>query len=697
MKQNQPSRMPLKNEKIVITAALPYANGSIHIGHLLEYIQADIYSRFLKLIGKKALYICASDMHGTPIEINAQKAGEKPELFVEKYWKEHQQDFKSFHIEFDNYYKTHSLENKELSEWFFSELKKKDYIYTKQISQLYDETAQRFLPDRYIKGTCPKCKAEDQYGDVCEKCGVTYSPTDLKNPHSTITNTIPVLKKSTHYFFKLSAFSASLQKWINAKDSELQPEMRNWLNEWIKKGLEDWCISRDGPYFGFEIPHSQKETGAQKYFYVWLDAPIGYLASLKNYCDKNKQNWKDYVYKGTLHHFIGKDIAYFHYLFWPAQFLALNIPLPKLTAHGFITVNGEKMSKSRGTFLTAQDFLNLYPAEALRFYYASHLNQHLVDVDVNFDDLVAVNNNVLTGNLGNFCYRVLTFAQKNYGAIEEIAVEGALTKRISDLMEEVKHHYEQLDFKSAVKTILQIADLGNAYFQEKEPWKDKETKAAYVGFCVNIARNLAIITSPILPQFSKKIRTALNEQSLTWNTLRFDWKGEVKKIELLVEKIEKTQQVSELFPLHLCIGEIKDVKDHPHADSLYVLNVDFGKTIGTRQVVVGLKKHFTKIQLQKKKAVFCINMKKAKIRGEESQAMVLVADDGKKVSLLHPEGKIAVGTEVTFDRLEHRKSEVTFEEFKKLKMEVNDHKILFKGKVLKRIIAKSFNNNAAIM
>ena len=248
MKQNQPSRMPLKNEKIVITAALPYANGSIHIGHLLEYIQADIYSRFLKLIGKKALYICASDMHGTPIEINAQKAGEKPELFVEKYWKEHQQDFKSFHIEFDNYYKTHSLENKELSEWFFSELKKKDYIYTKQISQLYDETAQRFLPDRYIKGTCPKCKAEDQYGDVCEKCGVTYSPTDLKNPHSTITNTIPVLKKSTHYFFKLSAFSASLQKWINAKDSELQPEMRNWLNEWIKKGLEDWECRYSGKW-----------------------------------------------------------------------------------------------------------------------------------------------------------------------------------------------------------------------------------------------------------------------------------------------------------------------------------------------------------------------------------------------------------------------------------------------------------------
>jgi len=343
------------SSKILITAALPYANGSIHIGHLLEYIQADIYARFLKLQNKDVLYICASDMHGTPVEVNAQKAGIPPEKFAEKFWIEHQQDFKSFLIEFSNYYKTHSPENKELCEVFYTTLKKKGYIFRKKIHVIYCTHCERSLPDRYVKGTCPNCTTADQYGDVCENCSSVLKAINLINPHCSICGKTPIQKESEHYFFTLSKFSVQLKQWLS--QANFQPEVRNWLQEWMNKGLEDWCISRDAPYFGFEIPGSKKETGETKYFYVWMDAPIGYISSTKNYTDKHKTTWEAYWKKGEIYHFIGKDISYFHFLFWPAMLMAMDIPLPKLTVHGFITVNGQKMSKSRGTFFTAKDFI----------------------------------------------------------------------------------------------------------------------------------------------------------------------------------------------------------------------------------------------------------------------------------------------------------------------------------------------------
>ncbi|MEK6901826.1 MAG: methionine--tRNA ligase, partial [Nanoarchaeota archaeon] len=450
MKKKSP---PVENgaERIIVTAALPYANGDIHIGHLLEYIQADIYARFLKLQGKECLYICASDMHGTPIEINAQKAGMPPEKFVDKYWKEHQVDFKSFLIHFDHYYKTHSPENKELAEYFYAELKKKKLIYRKKIQAIYCERCARYLPDRFVKGICPKCNAEDQYGDVCEKCSTILKGADLVNPYCVICKNKPVTRPSEHYFFSLSSFSKQLQQWINSPEAHVQPEMKHWLQEWLINGLEDWCVSRDAPYFGFEIPESKKETGETKYFYVWLDAPIGYISSTKNYTDKqnypdkHKQKWEDYWYKGQVQHFIGKDIAYFHFLFWPAMLMAVGIPLPKLTVHGFITVDGQKMSKSRGTFFTAKDFLKLYPAEALRFYYANHLDRKVVDVDLNFEDFKAFNNNVLVGSLGNFCYRVITFTQKNYGEVTAIAAEVELSVKVKTLIEAVGKQYAAQD------------------------------------------------------------------------------------------------------------------------------------------------------------------------------------------------------------------------------------------------------------
>ncbi|PIZ51735.1 methionine--tRNA ligase [Candidatus Woesearchaeota archaeon CG_4_10_14_0_2_um_filter_33_13] len=674
--------MKSKTDKIVITAALPYANGQIHIGHLLEYVQADVYSRFLKMMGKDALYICASDMHGTPIEINAKKAGIAPEKFVEKFWKEHQEDFSNFLIKFDNYYKTHSPENKELAEYFYNELKKKDLIYRKSISSLFCENCARNLPDRFVKGTCPNCTTLDQYGDICENCGSILKGVDLINPKCVECGRTPIQKDGEHYFFKLGNFAKDLKHWFT-KEKTIQPEVKNWLQGWLDKGLEDWCVSRDEPYFGFEIPDSVAETGSKKYFYVWLDAPIGYISSTKNYCDKQipKQDWKDYWYNGQVYHFIGKDIAYFHYLFWPAMLMGVGIPLPKLTTHGFITVNGEKMSKSRGTFFTAKDFLRLYSAESLRFYYSSHLDRKVIDVDINFEDFMAVNNNVLAANLGNYCYRVLTFAQKNYGQIEVVANHPEQEKLVMTLVDEIKNYYEQMDFKNAVKCILKVADLGNAYFQQAEVWKDKDSveSKAKVSFCVNLSKDLAILINPILPQFSEKVYTALNLKHVTWQMLNKKWKGTLKPVEMLVQKIESLPQ-SSTFPLKLVVGQIKEVRDHPNADSLYLLKVDLG-SFGTRQVVAGLKKHLDKEILLNRKAVFCVNLKPAKLRGELSEAMVLAADDHESVAILDLE-KSLVGDEVTFHGLQNSDKEVTFDDFQKLLIVVKGGNVYFDDKKL---------------
>lgn len=675
-----------KTDKIVITAALPYANGPIHIGHLLEYIQADIYTRFLKLQGKDALYICASDMHGTPIEVNARKAGKSPEAFANEFWKDHQHDFASFLIHFDNYYKTHSPENKELVEYFFLELKEKKFILTKKMNVIYCPHCQRYLPDRYVKGTCPNCTIADQYGDVCEHCSRALKGIDLVNPKCSLCGKTPIQKESEHYFFTLSKFADKLKKWISSPASGLQPEVCHWLKEWLSKGLEDWCISRDAPYFGFEIPHSLEETGEKKYFYVWHDAPIGYISSTKHYCDTRRLHWEDYWKKGTVHHFIGKDIAYFHFLFWPAELLGMGIPLPQLTVHGFITVNGQKMSKSRGTFFTAKDFLKLYPAESLRFFYANHLDQRVVDVDLNFADFIALNNNVLRGNLGNFCYRVLTFAEKNYGEVEALANEPGLISQIQKKAKEAEKNYGELDIKSAVKDILQIADIGNAYFQNSEVWKhvDEKNSKKMVGLCINIARILSIVAAPILPIFAAKVQRALGETDLVWNDINFKWKGKIKKVELLVQKLEHLPPAQK-FPLLMVVGKILKVEDHSQADSLYVLQVDLGKECGKRQVVAGLKKHIAKDLLLNRQVVFCANMKPAKIRGQLSQAMILVGDDGENVAPLEI-SKTKVGEEVHFEGFENSPQQITFEEFKKLELYVRGTTVFFEGK---KLVSKS--------
>lgn len=527
------------NKKIIVTSALPYANGPIHVGHLVEYIQTDIFVRFLKLIGKDVVYCCADDTHGTPIELKAKELGIKPEDLIAKFFKEHQEDFDAFCIKFDSYYSTNSRENKYFSDLIFKRLKEKGFIYKKEIESMYSEKSKRFLPDRFIKGKCPKCKAPEQYGDVCENCGATYKPTDLVDAYSVTDGSKPILKKTEHYFFKLSEFSGQLEDWLN-KNKNLQKEVVNFVKNWIKEGLEDWDISRDAPYFGFKIPDSEL------YYYVWLDAPIGYISSFANYLGNDVKKAEKSWNESEIIHFIGKDIAYFHFLFWPATLLGSGFKLPDaINVHGFLTVNGEKMSKSRGTFFTAREFAEKYPAEYLRFYYANVLSKKLADIDLNFEDFVGRVNNELAGNLGNFCFRIISFVNKNFnGKIEDIENSNELINKINQKIIEIKNYYENLNFNEAVSGILAISDLGNKYFQNNEPWKliknDKDKVQKICGLCLNIAKNLSILIQPILPKFSEELQRQLNVKDLKWKDLGFDLKEhKINKEKILINKIEK--------------------------------------------------------------------------------------------------------------------------------------------------------------
>lgn len=708
-------------EKIVVTAALPYANGKIHIGHLLEYLQTDFYVRFLKLLGKDAKYICASDMHGTPIAINAKKAGMAPLDFATKNSLQQQKDFALFDIGFDNFSTTHTEYNKQISKLFYQTLKEKDLIYTKDTEQMYDVEAEQFLPDRFIKGTCPKCQTDDQYGDVCENCGATYETTDLINPKSALTGSTPVIKTSTHYFFKLSQFEDKIAEWINDPNNALQPEVKNFVKNWVNQGLKDWCISRDAPYFGFEIPNSEEETGNIKYFYVWLDAPIGYISSTEELC-KEKLNsltlsWKDYWTKSNSHiqHFIGKDIMYFHLLFWPAMLLAMDIPLPIITVHGFITVDGQKMSKSRGTFFTAREFYDLYGSSALRFYFAKHLDRSVTDINLDFHDFAAVSNNVLVANPGNFCYRTLSFVAKRYPEglpqVELSEKDQELINKVRSEIEKVTAAYANQNIKAAVNHILKISDFGNVYFQELEPWKkreteEEETKVMHsLTVMVNLARNLSILLKPILPNFSARIERSFGPESvlandkhgLLWKDLSFSWFGSIKTPERLIEKIEITQTRSksaskedakeskqennvnkDIFPADIRVGEIFHVGDHPDADKLFVLQVNFGEELGKRQIIAGIKEAFTKEQLLNKKACFVVNLKPATIRGVESSGMTLVAEESKNnFNLLWADDSIELGSKAVFEGKTEPISEMDFGVFGKIKMQIFQEKVVW--------------------
>ncbi len=623
-----------KNKKILVTSALPYANGPIHIGHLVEYIQTDIYVRFLKSCGYNAIYCCADDTHGAPIEINAMKLGITPEQIIEKYYKEHIEDFKSFSIDFDNFYTTNSPENKYFSDYFFTKLKENGDIYQKEVELTYCETCKRFLPDRYVKGKCPKCGAEDQYGDSCEKCNSTYQTVDLIDAYCTICQGKPTRRKSLHYFFKLSNYSEKLKTWLE-ENKNLQPEVKNYVLNWIKEGLKDWDITRDAPYFGFKIVGEE-----DKYYYVWLDAPIGYIASCKNYCDRNNLNYEDYWKSkdGMIIHFIGKDIIYFHFLFWPAMLMGVGFNLPEnIIVHGFLTVNNEKMSKSRGTFITANECAKKLNPQYLRFYYASILGHSLKDINLDIEELKNKINSELIDNFGNLVNRCFSFIYKNFnGELSDFSYP-EYEEKVLNLSKKAIDHYNNFDFHLAVRAILEIGIFANKLFQDTAPWNliknNKNEAQSFLSFIVNIAKIMASLLKPIIPNIIENFEKILNYENLTIDKdINFELKQHrINKPKILMKKIEKLDLFADLPESKIVLksGKIINVNEHPNADKLYVLEVDFDNE--KKQIIAGIKEFYNKEELLNKNAVFVYNLKPAKLKGIKSEGMILAAksNDGK--------------------------------------------------------------------
>jgi len=536
----------MANRRILVTSALPYANGEIHLGHLLEYIQTDIWVRFQKMQGNECHYVCADDAHGTPIMLKADEMGIDPEELISGVSERHQADFKDFNIEFSQFHSTHSDENRYFSELIYSRLKESGFIKTRVISQAFDPEKEMFLPDRFIKGECPKCGADDQYGDNCEVCGATYSTTELKNARSVVSGAKPIEKDSEHYFFDLPQFEKELKNWTNA--GHLQEEVRNKLAEWFDQGLQQWDISRDKPYFGFKIPGTE-----DKYFYVWLDAPIGYMASFKKLCDNSDLEFDDFFAKGSdteLYHFIGKDIVYFHALFWPATLMGSNFRTPNaIFAHGFLSVNGQKMSKSRGTFIQARTYLETLNPECLRYYYAYKLSSKIDDIDLNLEDFKQRVNSDLVGKVVNIASRSASFVVKKFDKeLSSHCIEQGLYDEFVAANTEIAGHYEDRNYGQAMRSIMKLADKANQYIDEKKPWQlaKEEGKSQEVheitSLAINLFRVLMTYLKPVLPEMAEKSEEFLNIDSLNWNDIDSPLLGhQINKFKPLMTRVEDEQ------------------------------------------------------------------------------------------------------------------------------------------------------------
>ena len=648
----------MKNKKrnILVTSALPYANGSIHMGHLIEYIQTDIWVRYQKLQGHNCHYVCAADAHGTPIMIKAREEDITPEKLVADIAIKQHQDLANFNVEFDNFYTTHSDENKKLVEEIYTTLQEKNHIYTKDIDQAFDTKENMFLPDRFIQGTCPKCAAKEQYGDACESCGATYLPNELIDPISNLSNSKPIWKKSEHFFFKLSNFENELKEWI--KTSGLHKNITNKLAEWFEMGLKDWDISRDDPYFGFKIPGTES-----KYFYVWLDAPIGYLASFLNLCHKkdgldfNSYFKKDSNYE--LYHFIGKDIVYFHTLFWPAVLEGANIRKPtSVFAHGFLTINGKKMSKSRGTFINAKTYLDNLDPNFIRYYYASKLGPSMEDIDLNMDDFVARVNSDLVGKLINIASRCSGFINKNFdGKLASQLDDTDLFDIFSKSSQSIANHYEVREYSKAMKQIMQLADKANRYIEEKKPWvmikNDEQAKDVQM-VCtqgLNLFRLLMIYLSPVLPKIADEVKIFFGENNWQWtdtenpilgkNITKYKallLRAEKKKVDNMMAASNETTKdtltksdsdqitIDDFLKIDLRVALIRDAKKVEGADKLLELTLDLGES--DRKVFAGIKSAYDSKDLIGRQVVVAANLAPRKMRFGVSEGMVLAAGPG---------------------------------------------------------------------
>ena len=510
----------MSKRRILVTSALPYANGELHLGYMLETIQTDIWVRFQKMMGNECHYVCADDAHGTPIMLKANEMGIEPEKLIEQVKIRHQADLDDFHIDFSQYHSTHSEENREISELIYNRLNDSGYIKKRVISQAFDPEKEMFLPDRYIKGECPKCGADDQYGDNCEVCGATYSTTEIKNARSVISGASPIEKDSEHYFFDLPQFEKELKNWTKA--GHLQEQVSNKLAEWFEQGLQQWDISRDSPYFGFKIPGTE-----DKYFYVWLDAPIGYMASFKKLCDNSELNFDEFFNKGSdaeLYHFIGKDIVYFHALFWPATLMGSDFRTPNAVfAHGFLSVNGQKMSKSRGTFIKARTYLDNLDPEYLRYYYASKLTAKIDDIDLNLEDFKQRVNSDLVGKVVNIASRSASFVVKKYDKeLSSDCVDKDLYKEFVETGSDIAKHYEARNFNQAMRLIMKLADKANQYIDEKKPWQLAKVEGSerevheITSLAINLFKVLMTYLKPVLPEMAKRSEEFLNIESLAW-------------------------------------------------------------------------------------------------------------------------------------------------------------------------------------
>ena len=536
--------MDLNKRTLLVTSALPYANGPIHIGHLVEYIQTDIWVRFQKLRGHDCLYVCADDAHGTPIMLRARQEGITPEELIERVGHEHSADFRDFHIAFDNYHSTHSPENRELAELIYRRNLEAGHITTRTITQAYDAQEEMFLPDRFIKGECPRCGAADQHGDSCEVCGATYAPTDLKNPVSVVSGTTPVARESLHYFFKLADFEPLLRAWTRA--GHVQAEVTNKLNEWFEQGLREWDISRDAPYFGFPIPGA-----TDKYFYVWLDAPIGYIASFRNLCTRTGRDFDAYWGRDStteLYHFIGKDIIYFHTLFWPAMLAGAGMRTPTAVfAHGFLTINGQKMSKSRGTFIKARTYLDHLNPEYLRYYFAAKLGSGIDDLDLNLADFIQRINSDLVGKVVNIASRCAGFIGKRYGGrLADNCSEPELYTEFVEAGDDIARDYEAREFSQAIRKIMALADRANQYIDHHKPWalaKQEDQEQAVQAICstgINLFRVLSTYLSPVLPAMAAEVESFLDIPPMTWDAIGTPLAGHtIKPFKPLLTRVEQ--------------------------------------------------------------------------------------------------------------------------------------------------------------
>jgi methionyl-tRNA synthetase len=533
--------MSAKQNTLLVTCALPYANGSIHLGHMLEHIQADIYVRFQRMLGRKVFFVCADDQHGSPIMLKARQLNKTPEEMIAEVEIEHKTDFAGFNISYDNYYRTNSPENKEIATSIYKALREKNFIKTRKISQLFDPVQNMFLPDRFVKGTCPKCKAADQYGDNCEVCGATYSPTELINPYSAISGATPVLKDSEHYFFDLPQFEVFLKNWISS--GTVPDEMANKLKEWFESGLQQWDISRDAPYFGFQIPDSDN-----KYFYVWLDAPVGYMASFKNLFDHIGEDFDSHFNKNSdseLCHFIGKDILYFHTLFWPATLEGAGYRTPsKVYVHGYVTVNGAKMSKSKGTFIKASTYLKHFNPECLRYYYASKMNAKIDDLDLNLEDFVAKVNSDVVNKLVNLASRTAGFITKLFDGKLATTVDQELLAQFTAPKDTITQAYTNREYGKVIREVMNLADIANRYVDEKAPWvaaKDSERREELHQTCtmaLNFYKILVGYIAPIMPKLAEQSAEFLNIK-LSWDNVTDAITGtEINKFKALFSRID---------------------------------------------------------------------------------------------------------------------------------------------------------------